>query len=43
MTAVEPGLDVGVHDGSPLPIPEAVLVGALAAGGAGAWAVLERA
>jgi len=30
------------HDGSPLPAPRRVLVTSLAAGGAAAWAVLER-
>ena len=43
LSRVEPGLPVVVHDGAPLPAPDAVLVSALAAGGAGAWAVLERA
>jgi 3-oxoacyl-[acyl-carrier-protein] synthase II len=43
ITAIEPGLDVAVHDGSKLPPPRAVLATALAAGGAGAWAVLEGA
>ena len=43
LTQVEPGLPVAVHDGSPLAAPGAVLVSALAAGGAGAWAVLEKA
>jgi len=43
LSEVEPGLDVLVHDGSPLPAPGAVLASALAAGGAGAWAVLEKA
>lgn len=43
LSRVEPGLGVTVHDGSPLPVPDAVLVSALAAGGAGAWAVLEKA
>ncbi|HJQ97625.1 MAG TPA: beta-ketoacyl synthase N-terminal-like domain-containing protein [Candidatus Polarisedimenticolaceae bacterium] len=43
LSETEPGLDVVVHDGSPLPAPRAVLASALAAGGAGAWAVLERA
>ena len=43
LTRVEPGLAVTVHGGDALPPPETVLVSALAAGGAGAWAVLERA
>jgi hypothetical protein len=43
LTSVEPGLPVVVHDGASLPPPQALLVSALAAGGAGAWAVLEPA
>lgn len=43
LTRVEPGLAVEVHSGGSLPPPRTTLVGALAAGGAGAWAVLERA
>ena len=43
VSEIEPGLDVLVHDGAPLPAPRAVLASALAAGGAGAWAVLEHA
>lgn len=43
ITEIEPGLEVTVHDGSKLEPPRAVLVSALAAGGAGAWAVLEPA
>ena len=38
----DPALAVAPHDGSPLPVPRRVLVSALAAGGAAAWAVLER-
>jgi len=43
LSRAEPGLGIVVHDGSPLAPPRAVLATALAAGGAGAWAVLERA
>ena len=35
-------LGVSPHDGSPLPAPRSVLATALAAGGAAAWALLER-
>jgi 3-oxoacyl-(acyl-carrier-protein) synthase len=38
----DPTLAVAPHDGSPLPVPHRVLISALAAGGAAAWAVLER-
>jgi 3-oxoacyl-[acyl-carrier-protein] synthase II len=38
----DPDLAVAPHDGSPLPVPQRVLISALAAGGAAAWAVLER-
>jgi 3-oxoacyl-(acyl-carrier-protein) synthase len=38
----DPMLSVAPHDGSPLPAPRRVLISALAAGGAAAWAVLER-
>jgi 3-oxoacyl-[acyl-carrier-protein] synthase II len=40
---VDPELGMVPHDGSPLPVPEVVLVTSLAAGGAGAWIVLGRA
>ena len=35
-------LEVAPHDGREIPIPRRVLVSALAAGGAAAWALLER-
>jgi 3-oxoacyl-[acyl-carrier-protein] synthase II len=38
----DPALPVAPHDGSPLPAPRRVLVTSLAAGGAAAWALLER-
>jgi len=38
----DPELAVAPHDGRPLPVPRRVLVSSLAAGGAAAWAVLER-
>jgi hypothetical protein len=40
--APDPELTIAPHDGSPLPAPKRVLVSALAAGGASAWALLER-
>ncbi len=39
----DPALKISPHDGSPLPIPRLVLITALAAGGAAAWTLLERA
>lgn len=41
--APDPTLAVAPHDGTPLAPPHRVLASALAAGGAAAWAVLERA
>ena len=41
-TTPDPALSVVPHDGSPLPPPRRLLVTALAAGGAAAWALLER-
>jgi 3-oxoacyl-[acyl-carrier-protein] synthase II len=41
-TTPDPVLAVVPHDGSPLPPPRRLLVTALAAGGAAAWALLER-
>jgi 3-oxoacyl-(acyl-carrier-protein) synthase len=41
-TTPDPALAVVPHDGSPLPPPRRVLATALAAGGAAAWALLER-
>jgi 3-oxoacyl-[acyl-carrier-protein] synthase II len=41
-TTPDPGCSVGPHDGGPLSIPRRLLITALAAGGAAAWAVLER-
>jgi 3-oxoacyl-[acyl-carrier-protein] synthase II len=38
----DPELEMALCDGSPLPTPSVVLVTSLAAGGAGAWAVLGR-
>ncbi len=38
----DPGLAVAPHDGSPLAAPRRVLITSLAAGGAAAWALLER-
>jgi 3-oxoacyl-[acyl-carrier-protein] synthase II len=38
----DPELGIVLSDGSPLPAPSVVLVTSLAAGGAGAWAVLGR-
>jgi 3-oxoacyl-(acyl-carrier-protein) synthase len=38
----DPELPVTPHDGSPLPAPSRLLATSLAAGGAAAWAVLER-
>jgi 3-oxoacyl-[acyl-carrier-protein] synthase II len=38
----DPALSVVPHDGSPLAAPRSLLVTALAAGGAAAWALLER-
>lgn len=38
----DPALAVAPHDGSPLTAPNRVLITSLAAGGAAAWAVLER-
>ena len=38
----DPDLAVAPHDGRPLPVPRRVLITSLAAGGAAAWAVLER-
>ena len=38
----DPELTIVPHDGTPLPSPKRVLVSALAAGGASAWALLER-
>jgi hypothetical protein len=38
----DPSLRVVPHDGRPLPVPQSVLITSLAAGGASAWAVLER-
>jgi len=38
----DPSLRVVPHDGRPLPVPHRVLVTSLAAGGAAAWALLER-
>lgn len=40
--ARDPLLSVAPHDGSPLPAPRRVLISSLAAGGAAAWALLER-
>ena len=41
-TAPDPEMTIAPHDGSPLPVPRRVLLTGLAAGGAAAWAVLER-
>jgi len=41
-TTQDPELPFAPHDGSRLPAPKHVLVSALAAGGAAAWALLER-
>jgi 3-oxoacyl-[acyl-carrier-protein] synthase II len=41
-TTPDPALSVAPHDGSPLAAPRRLLVTALAAGGAAAWALLER-
>jgi 3-oxoacyl-[acyl-carrier-protein] synthase II len=38
----DPSLRVFPHDGGPLPSPRRVLISSLAAGGAAAWAVLDR-
>jgi 3-oxoacyl-[acyl-carrier-protein] synthase II len=38
----DPSLSIAPHDGRPLAAPSRVLITALAAGGAAAWAVLER-
>jgi 3-oxoacyl-[acyl-carrier-protein] synthase II len=38
----DPELAVAPHDGSPLPAPHRLLITSLAAGGAAAWALLER-
>ena len=38
----DPKLAVAPHDGSPIPAPHRILITSLAAGGAAAWALLER-
>ena len=40
--ASDPELSISPHDGSPFPPPARLLATSLAAGGAAAWAVLER-